>query len=367
MSGGKAPVNKGPVSKPVSKEPASKAPGSSRAGGKTPAAKGAPASTSGKAAARRPASRTAKGRVRGNAGGRGGPSPSDLLGLLVLGLTVSLAACAGGGLLGGGAEKGGDEAAAQPAGQLTVRFLDVGQGDAVLIRSPEGKTLLYDGGRSAERMREHLETYGVEKIDLMIASHADADHIAGLVPAAQQAEPTLFINNGLAGTTQTWGRLVAALEEAGTPFQKANKQVINLGSVKLRVIGPPPGMGDDQNENSVGLRVEFGEFRALLTGDSEQPETEAWLAAGRPEIQGPFQLYKSVHHGAANGDHPAWLAAVRPENVVIGVGENNYGHPTKTALDLYQQSGARVYRTDRHGTVTFRASADGTYTVNTDR
>jgi len=320
---------------------------------------------SGKAARKAPARRsTAKGKK-----GRSGPSPSDLLGLLVLGLTVSLAACAGGGLFGGGEEETGqsEQVTEQPAGQLTVRFLDVGQGDAVLVRSPEGKTMLYDGGRSAERMREHLETYGVDKLDLMVASHADADHIAGLVPAAQKAKPRLFINNGIAGTTQTWGRLVAALEEAGTPFQKANKQVINLGSVKVRVIAPPPGMGDDQNENSVGVRIEFGDFRALLTGDSEKPETEAWLAAGRPEIQGPFQLYKSIHHGAANGDHPAWLAAVRPENVVIGVGENNYGHPTASALDLYKENGVRVYRTDRQGTVTFTASADGTYTVTTDR
>lgn len=326
---------------------------------------GKPAASNAKTPARRAPARGKQGKKGGAR--RSGPSPSDLLGLLVLGLTVSLAACAGGGLFGGGDEGGETAAEQQPAGQLTVRFLDVGQGDAILVRSPEGKTMLYDGGRSAERMREHLETYGVDKIDLMVASHADADHIAGLVPAAERAKPQLFINNGIAGTTQTWGRLVAALEEAGTTFQKANKQAINLGSVKVRVIAPPPGMGDDQNENSVGVRIEFGEFRALLTGDSEKPETEAWLEQGRPEIRGPFQLYKSIHHGAANGDHPAWLAAVRPENVVIGVGENNYGHPTASALDLYRENGVRVYRTDRQGTVTFTASADGTYTVTTDR
>lgn len=331
---------------------------------KKPARKPSSKAEAKKAPARKPPARRAAAKGKK---GRGGPSPSDLLGLLVLGLTVSLAACAGGGLLGGGEEGGETAATEQPAGQLTVRFLDVGQGDAILVRSPEGKTMLYDGGRSAERMREHLETYGVDKLDLMVASHADADHIAGLVPAAEKAKPRLFINNGIAGTTQTWGRLVAALEEVGTPFQKANKQVINLGSVKVRVIAPPPGMGEGQNENSVGVRIEFGDFRALLTGDSEKPETEAWLAAGRPEIQGPFQLYKSIHHGAANGDHPAWLAAVRPENVVIGVGENNYGHPTASTLDLYRENGVRVYRTDRQGTVTFTAGADGTYTVTTDR
>ncbi|MPY68195.1 MBL fold metallo-hydrolase [Deinococcus sp. SDU3-2] len=329
----------------------------------TPKGKAAP---SRKAPARAKKAPTRKPAPKAKGKRRGGPGPSDLLGLFVLLLTAGLAACAGKEVLSGGSGDGETETQT-PSGQMVIRFLDVGQGDAILVRSPEGKTLLYDGGRSSERMRGHLETYGVDKIDLMVASHADADHIAGLVPAAQRAKPTLFINNGIAGTTQTWERLVNALEEAGTTFQKANKQVVNLGSVRVRVIAPPPGMGDDQNENSVGVRIEFGEFRALLTGDSEKPETEAWLEQDRPEIKGPFQLYKSIHHGAANGDHPAWLATVRPENVVIGVGENNYGHPTQTALNLYRETGARVYRTDRQGTVTFTANADGTYTATTDR
>ncbi|ANE44615.1 ComEC/Rec2 family competence protein [Deinococcus puniceus] len=339
--------------------------------GKKPAAKKTP--TPKKAAPKAAASKAASAgkKMRSTAGktgkGRGRPSSSDLLGLLVLGLTASLAACAGGGLFGGGkTDTGTTDTAKTPTGQVTIRFLDVGQGDAVLIRSPEGKTLLYDGGRSAERMREHMETYGITKIDLMIASHGDADHIAGLVPAAE-AKPTLFINNGIPATTQTWKRLVDALEASGTKFQKANDQVINLGSVKVRVIDPPAGMGKDQNENSVGIRLDFGNFHALMTGDSEKPETEAWLEEDRPEIKGPFQLYKSIHHGAANGDHPAWLAQVRPENVVIGVGDNNYGHPTKTALDLYKQNGIRIYRTDQNGTVTFTGNSDGTYTVTTDR
>ncbi|MGX9687885.1 ComEC/Rec2 family competence protein [Deinococcus wulumuqiensis] len=254
-----------------------------------------------------------------------------------------------------------------PQGEVSVQFLDVGQGDAVLVRSPEGKTLLVDGGRSAERMREQLERQGVDKIDLMVASHADADHIAGLVEAARTGRPTLFINNGLGGTTRTWERLVTALEGAGTTFQKANNQVINLGSVKVRVIAPPPGMGDDQNENSVGVRVEFGQFAALLTGDSEKKETLAWIEENRPEIRGPVQVYKSIHHGAANGDHQAWLDVVRPENVVISVGENSYGHPTRSALDLYKKNGLRVFRTDRQGTVTFRGKADGTYVSDTER
>lgn len=342
------------------KKPASKKATSGKTAPKT-AAKVASASGAASAGKRTRSATKKPGKSRGR------PTSSDLLGLLVLGLTASLAACAGGGLFGGGkTDTGKTDTTTTPTGQVTIRFLDVGQGDAVLIRSPEGKTMLYDGGRSSERMREHMETYGITKIDLMVASHGDADHIAGLVPATE-AKPTLFINNGIAPTTQTWKRLVDGLEAAGTKFQKANDQVINLGSVKVRVIDPPSGMGQDQNDNSIGIRIDFGNFHALMSGDSEKPETQGWLAEDRPEVKGPFQLYKSIHHGAANGDHAAWLASVRPENVVIGVGPNNYGHPTKTALDLYKQNGIRIYRTDQNGTVTFAGSSDGTYTVTTDR
>ena len=305
----------------------------------------------------------AKGRKRQPKAGRRPhrPSSADILGLAVLVLTATLAACK----MSPSTNKDGSEEQSS-SGSMTVRFLDVGQGDSVLIRSPEGKTMLIDGGRSTTRMAELMQKYQIDKIDLMVATHADADHIAGLVEAAK-AKPTLFINNGLGGTTQTWDRLVSALQDAGTTFQKANNQVINLGSVKVQVLAPPEGVPGDQNNNSVGIRLDFGKFRALMTGDSETPETNAWLQQARAKVTGPFQVYKSIHHGAANGDHQAWLSAVRPENVVISVGPNNYGHPTEAALDLYKQQGSKVFRTDLQGTVTFTGKADGTYKVNTEK
>ncbi|CAM3798619.1 ComEC/Rec2 family competence protein [Deinococcus frigens] len=314
-------------------------------------------------APRKGASRKPAARRSSRSGKKRGPSSADIAGLMVLALTVSLAACNG--MTSKGKEQTADTIPG-PEGQVTVRFLDVGQGDAVLIRSPEGKTMLVDGGRSISRMQDHMKTYGIDKIDVMVATHADADHIAGLVAAAE-AKPTLFINNGLRGTTKTWERLVAALQVQKTTFKKASTQIINLGSVKVQVIGPPPEMGGDQNDNSVGVALSFGKFRALMTGDSERKETAAWLDEDRAMITGPFQAYKSIHHGAANGDNAAWLAVVRPENVVISVGENNYGHPTETALSLYQENGVRIYRTDQNGTVTFTGNADGTYTVNAQR
>ncbi|GAA5504097.1 hypothetical protein Dxin01_03865 [Deinococcus xinjiangensis] len=251
-------------------------------------------------------------------------------------------------------------------GVLTIRFLDVGQGDAVLITSPEGKSVMYDGGRSESRMRELIRQYDIKNVALVVASHADSDHITGLVPVVALNRPQLFLNNGRAGTTQIWNRLTNVLSQAGTKGMVAANQNINLGSVKLTVLAPPAGM-NDQNTNSVGLLVQYGTFRALMTGDSETPETAGWLRQYPASALGPIDVYKSIHHGAANGDSAAWLKVVRPKNVVIGVGPNNYGHPTARALSLYQAAGAAVYRTDLNGTVTVQVQPGGQYSITSEK
>lgn len=320
----------------------------------------------------------ARPRKRRAAAAKGGGSPAppppptprrlqsaDLLAVAAL-LLGSLAAC---NVLGGGEGAGTQAAApAPPTGEIELHFLDVGQGDAVLLRTPEGKVMLYDGGRSREILRAHLARLNITGIDLMVASHADFDHIGGLVGAAEDFPPTVFLNNGLAHTTQAYSNLIDALERGGSDFAQASDDTVELGSVRLNVLAPPPGMGGGQNENSVGVMVEFGEFRALLTGDSELRQTRAWLNDHPPERFGPVQVYKSIHHGADNGDHADWLAAVRPENVVVSVGANNpYGHPSEAVLALYREHGATVFRTDEHGSVTVRATSDGAHTVTPER
>jgi len=258
--------------------------------------------------------------------------------------------------------------ATSPVEALVIRFLDVGQGDAILITAPEGKSLLYDGGKSEARLQALLKQYQVQSLDVVAASHGDADHITGLIPAVKLYKPQYFLNNGLAASTQTWGKLVAVAQAAGTQGLVASERVINLGSVKLTVIPPPVGMPrGEQNLNSVGLLVKYGTFKALLTGDSEKPETDAWLKKYPANFFGPVDVYKSIHHGAANGDSAIWLKAVRPKNVVVGVGPNNYGHPTATALNLYRGAGANVYRTDRNGTVTVMVQADGKYSITVEK
>ena len=259
---------------------------------------------------------------------------------------------------------------AAPAGVLTIRYLDVGQGDSILITAPTGQTMLVDGGRSESRMRELIRQYQVKRIDAVVASHWDSDHITGLVSAVALFKPKVFVNNGVATTTQIADRLVNVVQLADTQGVLAQGQdrVINIGDVKVTVMTPPAGMKkDDQNLNSVGLLVQYGTFRALLTGDSESAETRGWLKKYTPAQLGPIDVYKSIHHGAANGDSAAWLAAVRPRNVVVSVGPNNYGHPTATALNLYKKVGATVWRTDQQGTVTVTVQPNGKYAIATEK
>ena len=260
------------------------------------------------------------------------------------------------------------DAQAAPKGVLTIRFLDVGQGDAVLITAPEGQSLLYDGGRSESRMRELIRHYDIQNVSLVAASHGDSDHITGLIPVVALNKPKYFLNNGLAATTQVWQRLTNVVSQAGTQGLLAKGQTINLGSVKITVLPPPPGVPkDDQNLNSVGLLVQYGTFKALMTGDSETAETAGWLKKYPAGYLGPVQVYKSIHHGAANGDNLNWLKAVQPSNVIISVGPNNYGHPTQTALNQYRSVGSSVYSTDQEGTITVTVQSGGAYSLSTEK
>ena len=252
-----------------------------------------------------------------------------------------------------------------PGDNLILTFLDVGQGDAVLIQAPTGQTVLYDGGRYADRALELLQARGVTTLDLVIASHADFDHIHGLIEVVRYYKPRFFMDNGIPHTTQTYAELLQAVQEAGSQLLEPTSRTVSLGDVTLRILPPPGNASLGQNDNSVGVVVSYGSFKASLTGDSEASEWNYWESLG---ILEPVQLHKASHHGSANGDIPLTMSRLKPETVVVSVGAgNSYGHPTAEALRLYATVDAKVYRTDLQGTVTVAARSDGSYTVTTER
>ena len=250
------------------------------------------------------------------------------------------------------------------AQELELHFINVGQGDSVLIRSPSGQNVLYDGGRRDDDALAYLQSVGVESLDLVIASHADADHIGGLEAVVRYYQPRFFLDNGIPHTTQTYFGLLEAVQAAGSQLIPPTDRRINLGDASLQLIPPPGDESLGNNDNSVGVIVSYGQFDAALTGDAEQLEF-AWWLTNVPDLLRPVEVYKSSHHGSPNGDSPNSVETFSPEAVVISVGlGNSYGHPSPEALALYESIGANIYRTDLQGTIIVTASADGTFQVN---
>lgn len=253
------------------------------------------------------------------------------------------------------------------AQDLELHFIDVGQGDAVLVRAPTGQSVLYDGGRGPAAVSRHLDAVGVEHLDLVVASHADADHIGGLAEVVARLRPGYFMDNGVPHTTDAYARLLDAVADAGSAYLEPTARTVTLGDVTLHVLPPPGDPGAGQNDNSVGLLVAYGDFRAALTGDAEAGQF-GWWDRHHPELLTEVHVYKSSHHGSRDGDTPLSVDRFRPEVVVIGVGADNpYEHPSEWARRLYDAVGADVLRTDLHGTITVRAAPDGTYAVATER
>jgi competence protein ComEC len=247
------------------------------------------------------------------------------------------------------------------ADKAEIVFLDVGQGDAILIRSPEGKTALVDAGPGD--ILGALRRHGVDSIDIAIATHPHADHIGGMAAVIRNLPVRYYMDNGVPHTTAAYRRLMEALRASDVTYLEPTRRRISLGGVTLEVL-PPPTAARTQNNRSVGLLVEYGEFRALLTGDSEVEELNYFLSLDVPDVT----LLKAAHHGARDGVTPAWLNATRPEIVVISSGRGNpYGHPHPWALRYYRAVAKEVYRTDEDGEIVITLWPDGKYVVLTER
>jgi beta-lactamase superfamily II metal-dependent hydrolase len=241
----------------------------------------------------------------------------------------------------------------------------VGQGDAALITTPEGRHILLDAGPSGERVANVLRAEGVDTLDLVIASHAHADHIGGMAMVLAGSVVRAYVDNGIPHTTATYRRTLGAVErEPGLRYLDAAERTIGVGSVSVRIL-PPARADATQNDNSVGVLIEYGQFRALYTGDSEAGAVGAWLAAGRiPRVT----MVKIAHHGSRNGSTAALVRATSPVIALISVGSRNaYGHPSAQVEQAWRAAPATVYRTDRHGTIELAAKADGSFTVRTER
>ncbi len=242
----------------------------------------------------------------------------------------------------------------RPDGQLHLYMLDVGQGDALMIVTPDGKQLLIDGGpEPAALLREVSEVmpFWDRTIDLVLLTHPDADHLGGLPDLLSRYEVAAVADSGQANDTEWYTAWQVAVQQEGVaPLHVQPGQTWQLGKgATLEVLAPRGIPFETTNQNSIVLRLQYGSFCALLTGDIEA-ETEARLV--NDGVLSPCQVLKIAHHGSATSTSPAFLEAVRPAYALISVGNNNrFGHPNGDVLQRLADSNVRVFRTDQAGTI----------------
>ncbi|AGA26491.1 ComEC/Rec2 family competence protein [Singulisphaera acidiphila] len=222
----------------------------------------------------------------------------------------------------------------------TVDFLDVGQGDAILIRSPEGKTVLIDAGPS-KGIVKLLRERDVTGIDLAVITHHHIDHYGGMDDVIREFHPETILLTDSPHTTRAYLGLLELIEAEGivTVFATGKSRKVEAGSVLLTVLPMPPVDSSEENNNSVGLRVEHGESSMLLTGDSQEAERNFWAGTCPPLVH-DCDVLKLAHHGSRNGTDEFWLKLVHPKLAVISCGAgNSYGHPSQQVLRVAGELG----------------------------
>jgi competence protein ComEC len=293
-----------------------------------------------------------------------GPGEAGTARLLLVFLLLLLPACLPGRAPESAFPK--DEDGTPESELFLIHVLDVGQGAAILLQAPTGQAVLVDAGPGT-RVVESLNELGVEAIDLFIASHNHADHIGGAAAVLRDFPVAYFMDNGIVHTTATYERLQDALEEADVSLLEPERRSIGMGDGVLEILPPPGDPALGHNDNSVGVIVEWGAFRATLPGDAEPHLWGFWLE-GFPELLEPVRVHVASHHGSRNRDTPEALARLLPDLVIVSVGrDNRYGHPHEEALELYASVSTRVLTTAECGTITVRAARDGTFLVASER
>ena len=248
---------------------------------------------------------------------------------------------------------------------IEIIFVDIGQGDCTFIRTPSGKTVLIDGGGSSAEQEFNvgesvlvpfLLDYGINQLDLVIGTHGHDDHIKGLIPVLKDIE----VVNFLMPDTQLKDEFKDILEIADSKKTKVNLSengdVIRLDKdTYFKVLHPDRDNYIEKsalNNNSLVLKLHYKDVSVLFTADLEAEGEQLLLDSG---IDIAADVIKIGHHGSQYSSVPEFIERVNPAAAVISVGKNNFGHPSKTVLNLLENKAIRVFRTDLDGAVILRS------------
>ncbi len=238
-------------------------------------------------------------------------------------------------------------------GPLKVHFIDVGQGDSILVQIPNKQTMLIDAGDSSKgpAVTRYLKAQGIESIDYLVVTHPHLDHIGGMADVLAAFPVSGIYMPRTSHTTTAYEDLLRAIKKKGlfVTEARAGGRVLEAANLDVSFIAPVGKGYEDLNEWSAVLRVVYGDTALLFTGDAGA-KSEAEMISSKAPLRA--DVLKIGHHGSAGSTSASFLSAVSPEFAVISVGAGNpYGHPAKKTLARLADAKARVYRTDLHGTI----------------
>jgi competence protein ComEC len=262
-------------------------------------------------------------------------------------------------------------------GRLEVHAIDVGQGDALAIRTPAGRWILVDAGPGGEgydagrsRVVPFLLRHGARRVDMLILTHPDSDHIGGAGAILDAFEVGMVVDPGIAVGKSLYRELLQRASRGNLRWVAARAdQEFVIDDVVIQILQPDSSYLDESrttNDLSVAFRLEYGSFGALFLGDAPAAVEEELAARHGAALR--TDLLKVAHHGSLTSSAEALLDAAQPRIALISVGQRNrYGHPAPMVLERLEQREIEVLRTDLAGTITVRTGRDGRFDVITQR
>ncbi|QDP39348.1 ComEC/Rec2 family competence protein [Radiobacillus deserti] len=247
----------------------------------------------------------------------------------------------------------------QQMGELKVHFLDVGQGDSMLIEAPNGKKVLIDGGRpsAGETVVQYLKNQHISSLDLVISTHPDFDHIGGLVDVLKKVHVKKVIDSGKLYYTDTYHEYMDVIHDKKLPVAIATKETnIDLGrDVSVQILNTYQEFRTN-NESSIVILLQYRDTDFLLMGDVETKQE--WKLLNK--LPTDIEILKVAHHGSDTASSVEFLRHITPEIAILSYGRDNpFGHPVDTVIDNLHQVRATIYSTAKAGNIIISTRGQG--------